>query len=142
MFIFKKCSDLKNVQITKCSFSKNILTQKMFIFEKCSNSNNQEKRNRKKGNNKLKKKVPNLFQFKTCSIFKFVQILNNSFYKISRCEKISKNNLTYLKNKEETEKSEKEKINYLSVLLGRGPISLHEARPRVRQPAAAASVGV
>jgi hypothetical protein len=28
--------------------------------------------------------------------------LNNFFYKISRCEKISKNNLIYLKNKEET----------------------------------------
>jgi hypothetical protein len=72
----------------------------MFIFEKCSNSNNLEKI--KKGKNKLKKKVPDLFQFKTCSIFKFVQILNNFFYKISRCEKISKNNLIYLKNNEET----------------------------------------
>jgi hypothetical protein len=61
MFIFIKCSDLKNVQIKKCSFSKNVLTQNKFIFEKCSNSNNQkkgtEKRNRKKGKNNLKKKV-------------------------------------------------------------------------------------
>jgi hypothetical protein len=36
--------------------------------------------------------------------------LNNSFYKISRCEKISKNNLIYLKNKEETGKTKKGKI--------------------------------
>jgi hypothetical protein len=73
----------------------------------------------------------------------YFQILNNSFYKISRCEKISKNDLIYLKNtKKKQEKPEKEKINYLSVLLGRGPISPREARPRVRQPAAAAPVGV
>jgi hypothetical protein len=43
MFIFKKCSDLKNVQAKKGSFSKNVLTQNKFIFKKCSNSNNQKK---------------------------------------------------------------------------------------------------
>jgi hypothetical protein len=45
-----------------------------------------------------------------------------------------------LKNKEETEKVEKEKRNYLSFRLGRGPIELCGVRPGVRVGAMAARV--
>jgi hypothetical protein len=76
---------------------------------------------------------------KSVHISKFVQFQNQFKNLIClNCEKISKSNQIYLKNKEQTEKDGK---NYLSFQLGRGPIDLRGARTGVWQGATAARVG-